>query len=201
VLGCTSAFLDLKTVYKDVNEAVIVFLSDGRFHIESTMLYNPTQKYYQYNPYNRRLTLERYGYKEMQQLRLTAINVAKNAQKFGLIFGTLGRQGSPELLSRIISLLEEKKRDYIVLLISEINERLLETYGKDINVWVQLCCPRLSVDWGHNYIKPLLNPYEIFVALGTAEWSNDKYPMDNYSYGGGPWSSYYGLIGPTKKQH
>eukprot|EP00826_Nyctotherus_ovalis_P014107 TRINITY_DN13896_c0_g2_i2.p1 TRINITY_DN13896_c0_g2~~TRINITY_DN13896_c0_g2_i2.p1 ORF type:complete len:141 (-),score=42.17 TRINITY_DN13896_c0_g2_i2:22-444(-) len=48
VLGCTSPFLDLPHVYEDTNDATIVFLSDGRFHIESTMLFNPVQKYYQY---------------------------------------------------------------------------------------------------------------------------------------------------------
>ena len=186
----------MKSVYEDINDAIIIFLSDGRFHIESTMIYNPTQKYYQYNPYNKKLTIERYGHKQMKELRLASINAAKSAKYFGLIFGTLGRQGDPDLLSRIITLLESQKKEYIVLLISEINADLLDKYGKEVNVWIQLCCPRLSIDWGHNFVKPLLNAYEAFVALGGAQWNDESYPMDNYCYGGGAWSSYYGLIGP-----
>lgn len=34
--------------------------------------------------------------------------------------------------------------------------------------WVQIACPRLSIDWGTSYDRPLLNPYEaciIFVHL------------------------------------
>ena len=27
--------------------------------------------------------------------------------------------------------------------------------------WVQVACPRLSIDWGYAFPKPLLSPYEV----------------------------------------
>lgn len=27
--------------------------------------------------------------------------------------------------------------------------------------WVQVACPRLSIDWGEAFSKPLLTPYEV----------------------------------------
>jgi len=36
--------------------------------------------------------------------------------------------------------------------------------------------------------QPLLNPYELEVALGRSEWL-DVYPMDYYSDDGGVWSN------------
>ena len=30
----------------------------------------------------------------------------------------------------------------------------------------QVCCPRLSIDWGHAFAAPLLTPYECEIALG-----------------------------------
>ena len=33
-----------------------------------------------------------------------------------------------------------------------------------VGAWVQVCCPRLSIDWGGDYSTPLLNPYECMVA-------------------------------------
>lgn len=39
-----------------------------------------------------------------------------------------------------------------------------------------MACPRLSIDWGTAFPKPLLTPYELSVALGDAEW---KLPDDN----------------------
>ena len=69
----------------------------------------------------------------------------------------------------------------------------------DVDVWVQIACPRLSVDWGHSFEKPLLNTYEADVALGLIHWLEGKikaYPQDYYASDGGDWSNY----AETKKQ-
>jgi len=47
VLGCTSPDLAGETSPGDV----VIFLGDGRFHIESTMIRNSHLTFYQYNPY------------------------------------------------------------------------------------------------------------------------------------------------------
>jgi len=35
---------------------------------------------------------------------------------------------------------------------------------------VQVACPRLSIDWGTAFAKPLLTPYEALVCLGETPW-------------------------------
>eukprot|EP00466_Bigelowiella_natans_P020666 jgi/Bigna1/77895/fgenesh1_pg.51_\ len=91
-------------------------------------------------------------------------------------------------------------------------------YHKKIDAWVQIACPRLSIDWvvatvknidlfeitdipqseemkmppGSEYTqKPLLTPYEAFVALNAtaAEESTEtaSIPMDFYARRGGEW--------------
>ncbi len=35
-----------------------------------------------------------------------------------------------------------------------------------VDAWVQIACPRLSIDWGEGFTKPTLTPYEALVALG-----------------------------------
>ncbi|CAI5469200.1 unnamed protein product [Closterium sp. Yama58-4] len=37
-----------------------------------------------------------------------------------------------------------------------------------IDAWVQVACPRLSIDWGEAFTAPMLTPYELEVALGFA---------------------------------
>ena len=46
--------------------------------------------------------------------------------------------------------------------------------------WVQVACPRLSIDWGYSFSKPLLTPYELAVALAETDWQT-TYPMDYYA--------------------
>ena len=90
VLGCTSPVIG--------DKGNVVFLSDGRFHIESAMIKNPKLKFYQYNPYNMKLTEEVYEHQAMHELRYGEILRARQAKRFGIVFGTLGRQGNQGLL-------------------------------------------------------------------------------------------------------
>ncbi|KAJ1931042.1 Diphthamide biosynthesis protein 1, partial [Linderina macrospora] len=134
LLGCTSPKL------KDID--VIVFLGDGRFHLESIMIHNPKIPAYAYDPYNKKFTRERYSHDEMHSLRKNAIESAKHAKKFGLILGTLGRQGNPKVLEELQERLVERKIEYETVLLSEIFPGKLAQFP-DIDCWVQIACPRL----------------------------------------------------------
>ena len=201
VLGCTSPPLDITTQCDE--RTPIVFVADGRFHLESLMIHNPhIAHFYQYDPYSRRLTKESYGHADMHRLRAHAIEQTKAAQHFGLVLGTLGRQGAPHLLHRLASLVSAPPaaRRHTVFLISELSPARVALLPAAVDCFVQVACPRLSVDWGHEYGRPLLNTYEAEVALGSAQWLGGggggaegglaRYPMDYYADAGGEWTNY-----------
>jgi 2-(3-amino-3-carboxypropyl)histidine synthase len=181
VLGCTAP-----KVGPDVD--TMVFVADGRFHLEAAMIQNPHLTFLRYDPYGKNLTKETYDSMKMQHIRRSAIDAARSAQTFGVILGTLGRQGSPGILDRLISLLSKHGKRHFVMLLSEIFPAKLAAVP-EADAWVQVACPRLSIDWGHFFAKPVLTPYETEVCLGTAPWK-DVYPMDFYSSEGGSWSNH-----------
>ena len=197
VLGCTSPRLPDSA--SSPSSHPLVFVADGRFHLESILIHNPhVPAAFRYDPYSRRLTEETYDHAAMHGLRLQAIAAASRAQHWGLILGTLGRQGAPHLLQRLQRLLDGRGLRYTVFLLSEVTAAklaLLASNGDDsVDCFVQLACPRLSVDWGHelsaNGELPVLNSYEAEVALGDAQW-RQAYPMDYYANDGGQWSNYH----------
>ncbi|EJW76163.1 hypothetical protein WUBG_12929, partial [Wuchereria bancrofti] len=56
--------------------------------------------------------------------------------------------------------------------------------------WVQVACPRLSIDWGAQFKKPLLTPYELVAVLQYVSFRTDSYPMDYYANESlGPWTN------------
>ena len=181
ILGCTSPHL--------ANDAadLILYLGDGRFHLESAMIHNPQLPAYRYDPYSRKLTRETYDHAEMHDLRRQAIKSAKTAKKWGLILGSLGRQGNPHTMTMIEDTLNQQGIPFINILLSEIFPGKLAMMP-DIECWVQNACPRLSIDWGYAFPRPLLTPYEALVVLGRREeWGNAKqtvYPMDFYAKDG-----------------
>ena len=250
-------------------DRVMIFLADGRFHLEAAMISNPSLRALRYDPYSKTLTEERYEIVKMKKIRRDAIlsvrqilGIAPPTQQMdiingkrldpvcqssddiansillqegsshlttkrraapitmGIILGTLGRQGNPAILSRIRTLLQSHGIRSIILLLSEIFPKKLAmmsntTPGSESNsggvcAWVQIACPRLSIDWGHYFCVPVLSPFELFVALGEVadpslwvaksegkeETANSEenaagYPMDFYSQNGGAWTNYY----------
>uniref|UniRef100_A0A667XQ07 2-(3-amino-3-carboxypropyl)histidine synthase subunit 1 n=1 Tax=Myripristis murdjan TaxID=586833 RepID=A0A667XQ07_9TELE len=195
ILGCTSPRLD-----RHVN--AIIYLGDGRFHLESIMIANPDIPAYRYDPYSKVFSREYYDHEAMRASRRKAIEMASSAQRWGLILGTLGRQGSPKVLEHLESRLKSLGRSFTRVLLSEIFPGKLDLMP-DVDAWVQIACPRLSIDWGTAFSKPLLSPYEAAVALQQADWQ-EVYPMDFYSNQSlGPWTPNHPdnqPARPTRKQ-
>ena len=188
VLGCTSP-KNLFDNSLDATNQCMLFLADGRFHLEAAMIANPDLKAYRYDPYSRTLTEEGYDFKLMKDNRYKAIVDAQGAKTFGVILGTLGRQGNPAILSKIKALLTKHGKRCFIVLLSEIMPGKLDMMP-DADAWVQIACPRLSVDWGHFFAKSVLSPYEVHVALGEAEWKKDEYPMNFYAKDDTDWSNF-----------
>uniref|UniRef100_A0A3B4Z944 2-(3-amino-3-carboxypropyl)histidine synthase subunit 1 n=2 Tax=Stegastes partitus TaxID=144197 RepID=A0A3B4Z944_9TELE len=113
ILGCTSPRLD-----RHVN--AIIYLGDGRFHLESIMIANPDIPAYRYDPYSKVFSREYYDHEAMRALRHQAIDKARLAQRWGLILGTLGRQGSPKVLEHLESRLQSLGKSFTRVLLSEI---------------------------------------------------------------------------------
>ena len=100
---------------------------------------------------------------------------------------TLGRQGNPAILEHLEGRFRAAGKTYTVFLISEMNPAKMALL-KGAEAFVQIACPRLSIDWGEDFTKPVLTPYEMCVALGeVAPWweqegaapgeANTPYPM------------------------
>lgn len=177
VLGCTSARLS----NDDID--CMVYVGDGRFHLESAMIHNPDLPAFRYDPYLRNFTREHYHQQEMVRVREDAINTARNASRVGLILGALGRQGNPQTLDRLERGFAALGVTTVKIILSEIFPQKLAMFD-DIDAFVQVACPRLSIDWGYAFEKPLLTPYEAMVLLGADEWIPGHYPMDYYKKDG-----------------
>ena len=146
------------------------------------MIHNPEIPAYRYDPYSRKFTREYYDHKEMAEVRRWAIDHARGARKIGLILGSLGRQGSPATLDKLEAKLKENNVTVVKIILSEIFPGKLAMFD-DIDAFVQVACPRLSIDWGYAFEKPLLTPYEAMVMMDEDKWDS-YYPMDYYSRDG-----------------
>ena len=188
VLGCTAPTLDGgSSPESDLPMAfdAIIFLADGRFHLEALMIANPQVPAYRYDPFGRIMTRERYDQSGMRRVRRQMVERSRDASTWGLVLGTLGRQGNPAVAQKLRHLLVKAGKDLVTVLISELSPQKLALMD-DIDAWVQVACPRLSIDWGEGFQKPTLTPYEAMVALGAAPaWWTRRMKQDDGAAGAG----------------
>lgn len=190
------------------------------------MIANPTVPAFRYDPYSKKLTRERYNHYQMRRIRDQAVQSARESiaslplsldptkldpttklsgpvqyhQLWGVVLGTLGRQGSFKQLQAITNQLSTSRVSipYVPILLSEVSPAKLCLFNPHISTFVQTSCPRLSIDWGYAFARPLLSPYETNVALGHAnswmgeaagegETKKTAYLMDFYE-AGTPWA-------------
>ncbi|SCV05412.1 LANO_0H06920g1_1 [Lachancea nothofagi CBS 11611] len=178
VLGCTSQRLDKSQI------DAMIYVGDGRFHLESAMIHNPEIPAYRYDPYSRKFTIEKYNQKQLVQVRTEALSISKRGKTFGLILGALGRQGNLATVTNLEQKLKAAGKNVCRIILSEIFPQKLAIFD-DIDVFVQVACPRLSIDWGYAFNKPLLTPYEANVLLEEDQMFNENfYPMDYYEADG-----------------
>lgn len=60
-----------------------------------------------YDPYSKEFTREYYDTAKMHRIRQSEIDKATKGQVWGLVLGSLGRQGSPKVLKVLHSTLRE----------------------------------------------------------------------------------------------
>ncbi|EJW74734.1 hypothetical protein WUBG_14360 [Wuchereria bancrofti] len=121
ILGCTSPKLE-----KDVD--AVIYLGDGRFHLESVMIQNPSVVAYQYDPYSKRFTHEEYDFDLMTRKRKEAVEIAQKCHMFGLIQGSLGRQGNPRIVEDLEKKLQVAGKKFVRVLLSEITPQKLSSF-------------------------------------------------------------------------
>eukprot|EP00392_Amoebophrya_sp_AT5.2_P010637 g10702.t1 len=103
----------------------------------------------------------------------------------------LERRGSVAVLERLLDLLDrwnessvkvpmttgsscrahDRKTsiEHFTFLLSEISPDSLRQYERDVDFWVQIACPRLSLDWGAAFGKPCLTTYELYHLLAEED--------------------------------
>ncbi|EFN88258.1 2-(3-amino-3-carboxypropyl)histidine synthase subunit 1 [Harpegnathos saltator] len=181
ILGCTAPQVRCADA--------VVYIGDGRFHLEAAMIANPKLRAFKYDPYAKKLTEEFYDHERMLNTRHEAIQRAAETGKYGLVLSTLGRQGSPTVLKTLQNRIEALGKENVVILLSEIFPDKIKLF-EGIDAFIQIACPRLSIDWGVAFEKPFLTPYEGAVALRMANFDKERpYPMDFYATVSlGPWT-------------
>jgi diphthamide synthase subunit DPH2 len=96
----------------------MIFLADGRFHLEAAMISNPSLRALRYDPYSKTLTEEKYEIVKMKRLRREAVEKVRGL--LGISCGSMTRgDGQRNQVANDVSNIAQSGEDIANSLLSE----------------------------------------------------------------------------------
>lgn len=164
VTGCD--YTNAKAI-TDEAEAFLL-IGGGRFHAIGVALATAKPTIVA-DPYERRAYNVDEEVRKIISQRWASICEAKEARKFGVLIGLKSGQRRLELAMTIQEKLEKNGRNTTLFALKEIIPEALLQFPH-IEAFVNTACPRVSIDNGTRFRKPVLTPNETLVALGEMSW-------------------------------
>ena len=166
VLGCD--FRNAQVILENVE--AYLFVGGGKFHAlglalatgKPTIIADPYEKItYSIEDQTRRMIMQRWA----------NISDAKQAKNFGILISLKTGQMKIEKALSIKSKLEKYQLRTTLFSIREVTPNALMQFS-GIEAFVNTACPRLSLDDGIYFDKPILSINETLVMLGEMKWED-----------------------------
>jgi len=166
ILGCT--------MIKDREDvSTYIYLGGGKFHGLSVAL-STGKPVLHVDPFASTSEWLDQDVNRLFKKRYAVIETARNARQWGVILGLRSSQFNPKSAQMVQEWLETDKREVVPLTLRDITGERIMAFNF-LDAFVVTACPRIPIDDSEQFIKPVLNIYELGVLLGKYEWSTYKF--------------------------
>lgn len=166
ILGCT-------TIKDREDVSAYIYLGGGKFHGLSVAL-STGKPVLHVDPFAGTSEWLDQDANRLLKKRYAVIETARMAKNWGVIIGLRSAQFNLKLAQMAQEWLEIDKREVILLTLRDITGERIMAYNF-LDAFVVTACPRIPIDDSEQFIKPVLNIYELGVLLGKYEWSTYKF--------------------------
>lgn len=145
------------------NEDVVVLLADGLFHALGAA-YQTSRPVVLVNPLEKRVVEIKNQKEEFLRKRFGVIARARGAEKFGIIISTKAGQMQRRKALDAARMLEEAGKKALLVAADLVREEFL--LGIDAECFVCTACPRIALEDGLHWKRPVLTFSELEILLG-----------------------------------
>jgi 2-(3-amino-3-carboxypropyl)histidine synthase len=169
-LGCN--YTGAEAVATDVD--AFLFLGTGRFHPIGLAL-AVDRPVWSLDPRQNSLEppIDRAG---LVRQRLLTVALARDARRWGILVSTFAGQNRSAAAAALQERARRRGREAEILLFDRLDPR--DLLGRELDAYVSTACPRIAIDDGELYPRPVLTPPEFLMALGEAPL--EPYRFDTY---------------------
>ncbi|KAJ7079362.1 putative diphthamide synthesis protein-domain-containing protein [Mycena crocata] len=155
----------------------IIYIGGESLGLTNLLITHSTCSVYSYDPRTKTSRLESSRTNRLLMRRYATVQKARDADVFGILVGTLGVASYLPLIKHIRSLLARAHKKSYTISVGKLNPSKLANF-MEIECFVLVACPENSLVEAKNFMRPIITPYELEVALQAEQSWTGRYVLD-----------------------
>ncbi|KAF9519204.1 hypothetical protein BS47DRAFT_1288643 [Hydnum rufescens UP504] len=145
-------------------DCIIYYIGGESLGLTNILLSHAPCDIYSYDPKQRRSTFQSVRTNRLLMRRYAAMHKARDADVFGILVGTLGVASYLPLISQLRKAIARKHKKSYTLSVGKLNPSKLANF-MEIECFVLVACPENTVIDAKEFLRPIITPFELGLAL------------------------------------
>jgi len=155
----------------------ILYIGGESLALTNLLMTHSASEVYSYDPTTRSTRIESVKTNRLLMRRYATVQRARDADVFGILVGTLGVAAYLPLISHLRAILKRAQKKSYTISVGKLNPAKLANF-LEIECFVIVACPENSVIEAKEFLRPIVTPYELEIALQSEPSWTGKYVLD-----------------------
>ncbi|KAH9929211.1 diphthamide biosynthesis protein [Fomitopsis serialis] len=156
---------------------VILYVGGESLSLTNLLMTHASCQVYSYDPQTTATRLESARTNRLLMRRYATVQKARDADVFGILIGTLGVASYLPLISHLRKMLAKAHKKSYTISVGKLNPAKLANF-LEIECFVLVACPENSLIEAKDFLRPIVTPYELEVALRAEQSWTGRYVLD-----------------------
>ncbi|GAA6004374.1 2-(3-amino-3-carboxypropyl)histidine synthase [Rhodotorula paludigena] len=167
-----AARYDLPEGVGSVDDCVLFWIGGESLALNNVLLTHGRCRVWSYDPATRQSRLESGRTNRMLMRRYATVEKAKDADVIGILVGTLGVAAYLPLITHLRQLIASHHKKSYTVAVGKLNPAKLANFI-EVECFVLVACPENSMVDSKEFLRPIVTPFELELALTSKAWTGD----------------------------
>ncbi|GAA6032426.1 hypothetical protein JCM8097_008169 [Rhodosporidiobolus ruineniae] len=168
----SAAKYDLPDGVESVDECALMWIGPESLAMNNVLLTHGRCRLWSYDPLSQSAQLQSSKTNRMLMRRYAAVEKAKDADVIGILVGTLGVAAYLPLITHLRQLIASHHKKSYTVAVGKLNPAKLANFI-EVECFVLVACPENSMVDSKEFLRPIVTPFELELALTSKAWTGD----------------------------
>ncbi|KAF7290668.1 2-(3-amino-3-carboxypropyl)histidine synthase subunit 2 [Mycena indigotica] len=155
----------------------IIYIGGESLGLTNLLMTHSQSLVYSYDPTSRMARIESSRTNRLLMRRYVAVQKARDADVFAILVGTLGVASYLPLIKHLRAILSRAHKKSYTISVGKLNPAKLANF-MEVECFVLVACPENSIVEAKEFLRPIITPFELEIALQSEQSWTGKYVLD-----------------------